>query len=354
MQLASMIGKSVRASPLKAVDESRFAMQYRPLGSSGLLVSPICLGSMTFGSPVGKSDAVRLVHHAIDAGINFIDTANVYEGYDRVLGSAGGVAEKICGTAIRDRRDRVVLATKVGAPVGPGPQDRGLSANHIMSQLERSLKYLQTDFIDLYILHWPDKETPLETTLNVLAMAHRQGKIRCVGISNHSAAQLWKSLWIADRCGYLPVVASQIPLSLLKRDFQHDLDFCNEHNIAVTPYQSLQGGLLTGKYRRNQAPPEGSRAAEKPGWVAEMSESLFDQLEAIEKLATQIDCSLTRYALAWALRQPAVSSLVVGAKRAEQIDDAVASLAVTIPEEHFEQIDQICPCPWIQGDPVRG
>ncbi|MCH2597608.1 MAG: aldo/keto reductase, partial [Pirellulales bacterium] len=166
---------------------------------------------MTFGSPVGKSDAVRLVHHAIDAGINFIDTANVYEGYDRVLGSAGGVAEKICGGAIRDRRDRVVLAPQVGAPVGPGPQDRGLSANHIMGQLERSLKYLQTDFIDLYIPHWPDKETPLETTFNALEMAHRQGKIRCVGISNHSAAQLCKALWIADRRGYLPIVASQIP-----------------------------------------------------------------------------------------------------------------------------------------------
>src|SRR5439155_11820861 len=166
------------------------AMQHRPLGSSGLLVSPVCLGTMTFGTPVGETDSIRLVHAAIDLGINFLDTANVYEGYARYLGSPGGVAEEIVGKALRDRRDKMILATKVGAPVGPGPQDRGLSPVHILRELDRGLRRLQTDCIDLYILHWPDRHVPLETTLSAMDTAVRQGKVRHFGASNHSAWQL--------------------------------------------------------------------------------------------------------------------------------------------------------------------
>ncbi len=156
-------------------------MQYRTLGASGLLVSPICLGTMTFGSPVEEADAIRLIHAAIDLGINFVDTANVYEGYARYLGSAGGVAEEIVGKALRGRRDKLVVATKVGAPVGPGPQDRGLSAVHILRELDNSLRRLQTDCIDLYIIHWPDKHVPMEITLAAMETAVRQGKIRYFG-----------------------------------------------------------------------------------------------------------------------------------------------------------------------------
>ena len=185
-------------------------MQYRTLGNSGLLVSPICLGTMTFGEPVPEPEAIDLVHGALDLGINFIDTANVYEGYQRVLGSAGGVAEEITGKALRDRRDGVVLATKVGAPVGPGPQDRGLSKTHILQQLERSLRLLQTDYIDLYIIHWPDKHTPLETTLEAMDVAVRQGKVRYFGASNHDAGQLCELLWLADRSGGPRVVSSPL------------------------------------------------------------------------------------------------------------------------------------------------
>ena len=130
-------------------------MQLRPLGSSGLAVSPVCLGTMTFGTPVSETESIRLIHAAIDLGINFIDTANVYEGYRRFLGSAGGLAEEIVGKALRDRRDKMIVATKVGAPLGPGPQDRGLSALHILREVDQSLRRLQTDVIDLYIIHWP-------------------------------------------------------------------------------------------------------------------------------------------------------------------------------------------------------
>ncbi|HVX64062.1 MAG TPA: aldo/keto reductase [Pirellulales bacterium] len=329
-------------------------MEYRTLGASGLLVSPICLGTMTFGSPVEEADAIRLVHAAIDLGINFIDTANVYEGYARYLGSAGGVAEEIVGKALRDRRDKMVVATKVGAPVGPGPQDRGLSAVHILRELDNSLRRLQTDCIDLYIIHWPDKHVPMETTLAAMETAVRQGKIRYFGASNHSAARLCELLWIAERQGAPRVVSSQIPFSLLRREFQHDLAFCSKHQIGVTPYQALQGGLLTGKYRRGQAPPSDSRAAEKPDWIWKQDDALFDRLERIEVLAGQIDVPFSQYSLAWTLAQPAMSALVVGVKRVEQIQDAVASAGISIPAEHLAEIDAVCPPPWLQPDPVRG
>ena len=329
-------------------------MDHRVLGSSGLVVSPICLGSMTFGSPVSETDTIRLVHEAIDLGINFIDTANSYEGYDRVVGSAGGVAEEILGKALHDRRDRVVLTTKVGAPLGSGPQDCGLSATHILRELDASLRRLNTDFVDVYFIHWPDRMTPLETTMQALAQVVRQGKARYVAVSNHSAAQLCEFLWLADRSGGPRIAASQIPFSLMHREFQNDLEFCGRHQIGITAYQSLQGGLLTGKYRRGQPPPSGSRAAEKPGWIsAEFNDALFDRLEAFEALASELGVPPAQYAMAWTLAQPAMTSLVVGAKRIEQVQDAISASEVTIPDEHFDSVNKIYPPPWKQGDPIR-
>ncbi|MBC8357149.1 MAG: aldo/keto reductase [Planctomycetes bacterium] len=329
-------------------------MRYRVLGSSGLLVSPICLGTMTFGEPVGEADAIELVHGAIDLGINFVDTANVYEGYKRFLGSPGGTAEEIVGKALVGRRDQVVLATKVCAPVGPGPQDRGLSASHILREVDRSLKRLQTDYIDLYVMHWPDKHVPLETTMAAMDQAVRQGKVRYVGASNHNAAQLCEMLWLADKRGWPKIVSSQIPFSLLRREFQNDLPFCERHAIGVTPYQPLQGGLLTGKYKRGNEPPVDSRVAEKPEWMWPLDDLLFDRLESIEALAKEIQSPFAQYALAWTLAQRGMSSLVVGSKRIEQIQDAVAAAALELPTEHFKKLDTICTPPWQQPDPVRG
>lgn len=329
-------------------------MQLRQLGSSGLLVSPICLGTMTFGTPVGEADAIRLTHAAIDLGINFIDTANVYEGYSRYLGSPGGVAEEIVGKALRDRRDRVILATKVAAPVGPGPQDRGLSAVHVLRELERSLKRLQTETIDLYIIHWPDKHVPLEVTLRAIDTAMQEGKIRYFGASNHAGSQLCEMLWLADRNQLPPVVSSQIPFSLLRRELQNDLPFCQRHAVGVTPYQSLQGGLLTGKYRRGQPAPADSRAAEKPDWMWKQDDALFDRLEAVAGLAAEASVPMAQYSLAWTLAQPAMSSLIVGVKSLEQIQDAISAADIVIPPEHLSKLDAICPPPWRQPDPIRG
>ena len=329
-------------------------MNHRQLGSSELSVSPICLGTMTFGVPVAEAEAITLVHEALDLGINFVDTANVYEGYQRFLGSPGGVAEEIVGKALVGRRDQVVLATKVCAPVGPGPEDRGLSAEHIKREAERSLQRLQTDTIDLYWIHWPDKETPLQETLSALDQLVQQGKVRYVGASNFNAALLCESRWIADRNDFTPVVGSQIPYSLLRREFHHDLEFCERFQIGVTPYQPLQGGLLTGKYQRGQSPPGQSRGQDKPEWLWDLNDALFDQLEALETLASQVGVPLAQYVLAWTLRQPAMTSLIVGSTRIQQLQDAVAAVNVDIPAEHLEQIDAICPAPWKQPDPIRG
>lgn len=332
-------------------------MEMRRLGASGLLVSPICLGTMTFGKPVAEAEAIQLVHGAMDLGINFIDTANVYEGYDRVLGSPGGTAETILGKALKDRRDKVILATKVGAPNGAGPQDRGLSATHILREVDRSLERLQTDYIDLYIIHWPDKEVPLETTLTAIEQAMRQGKVRYFGVSNHSAWQLCKMLWLADKHekqGWPRVVSSQIPFSLLRREFQPDLTFCAKHDIGVTPYQVLQSGLLTGKYQRGKGAPRDSRGALKPEWMGRMDDAVLGRISPMIDLAQKLGVSPTQYSLAWALMQPAMSSLIVGATRMEQLEEAVKSLQVKIPQDHLPVLDSKYPPPWQQMDPIRG
>jgi aryl-alcohol dehydrogenase-like predicted oxidoreductase len=328
-------------------------MQLRRLGASGLMVSPVCLGTMTFGTPVSEADSIRLVHEAIDLGINFIDTANVYEGYRRFLGSPGGVAEEIVGKALRGRRDRVVLATKVGAPVGPGPQDRGLSATHILREVDRSLKRLATDTIDLYIIHWPDKLVPLDVTLAAIDQAVRQGKVRYFGASNHAAWQLCELLWLADRSTGPRVVASQIPFSLLRRELHNDLAFCEAHDVGITAYQVLQGGLLTGKYRRGVPAPADSRASEKPEWVWKTDDAMFDRLDGLLRLAGELGISPTQYAVAWSLAQPAMTSAILGAKRIEQIAECVSAVNVKLPVEHLSQIDALFPPPWKQPDPVR-
>ncbi|MDQ8202936.1 aldo/keto reductase [Pelagicoccus sp. SDUM812003] len=308
------------------------------------MVSPICLGTMTFGSPVEKDDAIRIVHGAMDSGINFIDTANVYEGYSRFMGSAGGVSEEILGAAIKDRREEVVLATKCGAPNGTGTHDMGLAPKTILRELDRSLQRLQTDYIDLYHVHWPDAQTPLETVLSAMETAYRQGKIRAFGVSNHFAWQLCELLWIADKRNWPKVVASQIPFSLLRRDYQNDLEFCEKHDIGVTPWQALQGGLLTGKYRRGHSAPAGSRMADS-SWLAEPGEEIYDKIEATEELAKESGLSMTQYALAWALTQPAMTSLIVGAKSLGQVEEAVKGASATLSDEILQRQDALTPPP---------
>jgi len=302
-------------------------MKYRQIPNTKLNVSPLSLGTMTFGTPVGELAAIRLTHYAFDKGINFIDTANMYEGYTRVIGSSGGVAEEIVGKAIAGRRSDFIVATKVGMKVGGAPEDEFTSAAAIKKHLDLSLKRMGTDYIDIYYLHKPDPVAPLIETLAGLNEAIKAGKILHYGISNYSAEQTAALLKVADENDLPRPVIHQPGMSLLKQDVCADLlPLCAREGIAVAPYQVLQGGLLTGKYRRGHTLPVSSRKSEKDGWVWELTDELFDKLENIERKAKADGLTMTRYALHWTLQQPAVISAIIGVKRTGQIDDAVAAV----------------------------
>lgn len=297
------------------------------IADTDMCVFPITLGTMTFGTPVASDDAVNLILYALKRGINMIDTANMYEGYARVAGSAGGVAEEIVGKALKSIcRADVLVATKVGMKVGTAPEDEGTSPAAIRKQLDASLKRLDTDYVDLYYLHRPDESIPLADILGEIGRQMDAGKIRSYGVSNYSAQQLEALLRVAKENGLKKPVVCQPPLSLLKQEaFLELMPLCIKEQVSVIPYQIFQGGLLTGKYRRGIAPPAGSRADEKPDWVWKMDAALFDKLEEIERVAQSENCSIMQYAVSWVLRQPTVVSAIVGVKNKKQIDDAITA-----------------------------
>ncbi|MDR1440545.1 MAG: aldo/keto reductase, partial [Clostridiales bacterium] len=223
---------------------------------SGMWVSPVTLGTMTFGNPVRAGDAADLAEYALFRGVNSFDTANMYEGYDRVAGSAGGVAERILGEALRGRREKAVVATKVGMKVGGAPEDEGTSGEAVRKHLHASLLRLQSDYADIYYLHRPDAPELLEGTLQELARCLRAGAIRCYGVSNYSAPQLRALLGAAEALGIPAPAVCQPPLSLLNAEALGELiPLCADSGIAVLPYRVYEGGLLTGKYRRGSPPP---------------------------------------------------------------------------------------------------
>ena len=299
-------------------------MKHRPIPHTKLSVSPICLGTMTFGTPVARDEAIAIVRHALDRGVNFIDTADIYEGYARVLGSPGGVAESILGDALAGRRERAVITTKVGNPVGQGADDTGLGRVHILHQIDASLRRLKTDYVDLYELHRPDPNTPLETSVGVMAELVRVGKVRHWGFSNFDTAQVREMLAMCDRHGWARPVVSQPKYNWLDRAIEADhLPLCRAEAIAVTPYQPLQAGVLTGKYRRGEAKPANSRAAEHARWLAEISDETFDRVEAFERGAVSLGRTPTQHAIRWVLDRPGITSVVVGVKNAAQLDEAI-------------------------------
>lgn len=293
-------------------------MRKRAIGNTGIRVSALCLGTMTFGTPVAEPEAERIIHRALDAGVNFIDTANMYEGYARVAGSAGGVAEVILGRALKGRRVECVLATKLGMKVGDAPEDEFASPAAIEKQLDASLKRLRTNCIDLYYVHKYDPHTPPEEIARAMSKQVRAGKIRAWGVSNYSAEQL--SALLAACAGEIPPCAVQPPLSLLKQDALDDLlPLCAREGLSAIAYQVFQGGLLTGKYRRGEAPPTGSRAQEKPDWLAP-DDATLARVEGFTEQARSEGLTLPIYALKWALAQPAVASAIVGVKSEAQLD----------------------------------
>ena len=315
-------------------------MELRSIPKTDLEVSPICLGTMTFGTPVGEADAIGIIQWAIDHGVNFIDSANMYEGYARSAGSAGGVAEEILGKALKGRRDEAVVATKVGMKVGDAPEDDGTSADAVRVQLDRSLERLQTDYIDLYYLHRPDPGSDTAETLGALDEAIQQGKIRYWAVSNYSSELLEELLRIADENSLARPVVIQPFFNLLSpestlefpglgeitiRAKEELLPLCEREQIGVVPYRILNCGVLTGKYHRGQQAPTDSRAAEKPGWLPDLTDELFDKLEEIEQAAAARGLTMVQYAIRWVLEQPAVVAAIVGVRRTEQLEEAIAA-----------------------------
>lgn len=303
-------------------------MKYSVIPGTDLNVSKVCLGTMTFGSPVAEPDAIRLVRYAMDEhGINFVDTANMYEGYNRYAGSSGGVAEEILGKAVAGRRDQFVLATKVGMKVGNAPEDENTSPEAIRVQLRRSLKRMNTDYVDLYYLHRFDPNTEPHLIARAIGEELKAGTIRAWGVSNYTAEQLKALLAAAKEENVIAPAMCQPALSMVNTAALNDmLPLCAAEGIGVIPYQILQGGILTGKYRRGQAAPAGSRLAEKPEWMKPFTDEVYAVIERSAEESAKLGISMTQYAIRWSLEQPGVISTLVGVKREEQIAEAAAAL----------------------------
>lgn len=298
----------------------------RQLGKDGPQVSPLCLGTMTFGTPVAEAEAIAMIHAALDAGVNFFDTADIYEGYKRQTGRPGGEAEEIVGKALVGCKDAIVT-TKVGNSVGEGKGFAGLGRAHIRRQALRSLKNLKTDCIDIYELHKPDPETPLEESLAEIAALLAEGKIRWWGFSNFPGDLASNLLRLSDAAGMPRPVVCQPLYNWLNRAIEPDLlPLCVAQDIAVTPYQPLQGGVLSGKYRADAPPPPGSRALEQARWLPAFDEALFSRLSAFEAEAQAQNRAPLSHALRWLLEQPGVASIVVGAKSVPQLQSLIAAL----------------------------
>lgn len=282
---------------------------------------------MTFGTPVAEKEAVRLVHWALDHGINFIDTADIYEGYTRFMGSPGGVAESILGLALRGRRAEAILTTKAGNPVGDEEyQGTGLGEKHLRHQLNASLTRLRTDYVDFYELHKADPDTPLEESVSVMAGLIQEGKVRHWGFSNFDGTQIEKMLDLCEANNWPRPVIAQPLYNWLERACEESyLPLCRANAIAITPYQPLQGGLLTGKYLTGQAAPEGSRGLEHPQWV-KMQDGVYDHLSGFLRESEEAGLIPAQYAIRWLLKRPGITSVVAGVKSIEQLETLMGGL----------------------------
>ncbi|MBE9478612.1 MAG: aldo/keto reductase [Chloroflexi bacterium] len=319
-------------------------MEHRSFGSSGIKVSPLCLGTMQFGWTADKKASFEVLDAAYDAGINFIDTADIYSRW--IDGNPGGVAESIIGKWLRknpEKRTQVILATKVRGRMGEGPNDEGLSRKHIFSAVEQSLKRLGTDYIDLYQVHWPDESTPIEETLRTLDDLIRDGRVLYIGCSNYPAWRLMESLWTSDRCRLTSFISLQPHYNLVHRDeFERELeDICLNFDIGVIPYSPLAGGFLTGKYAGDQTPPEGSRGATSDRIQAYlMDPHSLSTLEIVKQIALERKKSPSQVALRWLISRPAVVSAIIGPRDLKQLKDNIGCLSVELADEDMQRLDE--------------
>jgi aryl-alcohol dehydrogenase-like predicted oxidoreductase len=308
-------------------------VNYRKLGSSGLKVSAIGLGTNQFGSKVDQQAAVEIVHAAIDLGINFIDTADVYQ---------GGRSEEAIGAALKDRRSQAIIATKVGNPMGEGPNQRGASRQRIMDGVRASLKRLGTDYIDLYQIHRWDNDTPVDETMRALDDLVRFGMVRYLGASNYTAWQLTWSNAAAESLGLNQFVSIQPHYHMFERGIETELvPACSYFGIGILPYFPLAGGFLTGKYRKGEPAPKGSRGESSPYVQRYMTEENYSKLEKLEQLAQERRRSLNDLAHAWLLAKPEVSSVISGATHVEHVQQNAKGSEWTMTSEDHEAVNQI-------------
>ena len=338
-------------------------MHMNKLGRTGLFVSELCLGTMTFGGGEGmwktigalnQTDAERLVGRAIDAGINFIDTADVY---------AEGLSEQITGQALRNLkipRENVVIATKAYGPTGPGANSRGASRVHILDAIKASLKRLQVDHVDLYQIHGFDPATPIEETVRALDTLVQHGHVRYVGVSNWAAWQIMKALGIAERLGLARFETLQAYYTVAGRDLEREIvPMLQSETLGLMVWSPLAGGLLSGKYSRQGEAKEGRRAAFDFPPVDR--ERAFECIDAMAPMAEKRGVSVAQIALAWLLHQKVVSSVIIGAKRLDQLDDNIAAASVELTSEELEALGKVSELPpeypgWMfkqQGSPCQ-
>lgn len=323
-------------------------MEYRNLGRTGVKVSQFCLGCMNFGGRTEESDSIQIIHEALDAGINFVDTANVY-GHDPENFSYGrGRSEQIVGKALKSssKRDRVVLATKAYFPMSDDPNAIGSSRRHLIEQCEASLKRLQTDTIDLYQLHHPSNEIPIDETLRALDDLIRSGKVRYIGTSSFAAWQLMESLWAAKEYGLNRFVCEQPAYNLLDRRVERELlPMAQTYGFAIIPWSPTAGGFLTGKYRRERPLPPNSRfdAFWKGIEERHFTDAAFAVLDIVEALSKEKDCTPYQLALAWCGQQPGITSPIIGPRTAQHLADSLQTVDIQLTAEDFERIDAVAP-----------
>ncbi len=312
-------------------------MEYKSLGRAGVKVSEICLGTMMFGGPTNESDSVEIIHRALDAGVNFIDTANVYN---------DGESERIVGKAIASVRDEVVIATKVCGPVSDAPNQSGLSRYHIMSQVEESLRRLGTDRIDVYYLHRPDLTTPIEESLRAMDDCVRQGKARYIACSNFDAWRVCEGLSVSDRMNLERFSCVQPLYNIVNRDIEVELlPLCQERGLGVVPYSPLARGVLSGKYLPGQPPPAGSRAERRDARIrqTELREESYEAAQKLIPLAEAHNKTLTQFALAWVLANPVITSVIIGPRTMRQLDDNLGCVDCVLNASDEEAVDRIVP-----------
>jgi aryl-alcohol dehydrogenase-like predicted oxidoreductase len=315
-------------------------MQLRNLGVTGVKVSPLCLGAMMFGQwgNPDHDESIRIIHAALDAGINFIDTADVY---------SRGESEEIVGKALKGRRDHVVLATKVHGEMGDDPNEFGNTRRWIVKEVENSLRRLGTDWIDLYQIHRPEEDTDIDETLGALSDLVHQGKVRYIGSSTFPASQIVEAQWTAERRGRQRFITEQPPYSLLVRGIEADvLPTCKRYGMGVIPWSPLAGGWLSGRWRKGQDAPQSTRAQRLPhryDLSLPGNQRKLDAVDELAKLADEAGLSLIHLAIAFVMRHPAVTAPIIGPRTMEQLESQLGASEVELSDEILDRIDEVVP-----------